>query len=93
MKEKSHKEGPLKLINYYISESPEWLNDGPYTAGPAPFLRVNSLGRQEESFLCYMKFMKTKMDYTIIILNLKILHRNSTICFQHIILNSRSLIR
>ena len=37
MKEKSHKEGPLKLINYYISESPEWLNDGPYTAGPAPF--------------------------------------------------------
>ena len=37
MKEKSHKEGPLKLINYYISESPEWLNDGPYSAGPAPF--------------------------------------------------------
>ena len=37
MKEKSHKEGALKLINYYISESPEWLNDGPYTAGPAPF--------------------------------------------------------
>ena len=56
MKEKSHKAGALKLINYYISESPEWLNDGPYTAGPAPFLRVNSLIRQGESFLFFTKF-------------------------------------
>jgi len=37
MREKSHKDGPLKLIHYSVSESPEWKNDGTYIAGPAPF--------------------------------------------------------
>ena len=37
MKEKSHQQGPLKLIQSTYSESPEWQNDGPYIAGPAPF--------------------------------------------------------
>ena len=37
MKEKSHQQGPLKLIQSTYSESPEWQNDGPYIAGPASF--------------------------------------------------------
>ena len=37
MREKSHQDGPLKLIQYSISESPEWKNDGTYAAAPAPF--------------------------------------------------------
>ena len=37
MREKSHREGPLKLLQYSVSESPEWKNDGTFIEGPAPF--------------------------------------------------------
>ena len=47
MKAKSHTDGPLKLVQYYVSESPEWENDGTYNA-PAPFFEgkfPNKTGR------------------------------------------------
>ena len=37
MREKSHTDGPLKLLQYSVSEGPEWENDGTYIAAPAPF--------------------------------------------------------
>ena len=37
MRKKSHREGPLKLLQYSVSESPEWKNDGTFIASPAPF--------------------------------------------------------
>jgi hypothetical protein len=66
MREKSHKDGPLKLIHYSVSESPEWKNDGTYIAGPAPFLMVSFLKRQVEQCLSCLKFMKMRTGYITI---------------------------
>ncbi len=33
---KSHEHGPLKLIQYYVSEGPEWVDDTPFFEGKWP---------------------------------------------------------
>ena len=33
---KSHEHGPLKLIHYYLSEGPEWVDDAPFFEGKWP---------------------------------------------------------
>ena len=30
---KSHEHGPLKLIHYYTSKGPEWVDDAPFFEG------------------------------------------------------------
>ena len=59
METKSYREGPLKLIQYVISESPEYDGMDEFFEGKFP-------KKQEEHYLTYLKSMKLRMDFTII---------------------------
>ena len=64
MKEKSYREGELKLIQYSISESPEYVEDlEPWLEGKFP-------EHQVERYFTFLKFMKLPMGFIIISLML-----------------------
>ena len=78
MKAKSHQEGPLKLLMYSISESPEWKENTSWTEGKY----TEKTGEQS---LIYMKFTIMKRACITIGLN-----QQSTYPFLH---NSQKYIK
>ena len=75
MQEKSYQDGPLKLIQYYISSGPEWKESASFLDGKTP----EKTGRVVMTLLESMKLM---MDYTITGLNLRSIIRFWKICLK-----------
>ena len=79
MREKSHREEPLKLLQYSVSESPEWKNDGILLRVLLHFLKENFLKKLGEQSLSCLRFMKMKMVFTIILSNPRTLLQKLTV--------------
>ena len=77
MRNKSYREGPLKLVQYVVSESPEYAGFTEFFDGKYP-------KKQEERYLTCLKSTKLRMDFTITGSKLKKLLKNSGQWFKHI---------